>query len=238
MSMLHAVAALMPKAPPAFAGLTFKGRGFKYVDNTTTNLVLDYGTVSAGSAPAAGDVVVWLWSSNPWFGSGYTTNSLASPWVQSGPTTSISTQCMIAAILMDAGNLSSPPTWVTTSTTGTYQFASWFAFSVSGAAPTVAIGSLSAAGGGASTPANVTADSSALNSPAVAITVCHVNGDDGSISFTGVTMDSSQQETNRLAGTVDCLWGHKLDVGGAVNTFTGVDNGGGNGQWCGYVSCS
>lgn len=216
--------------------LTYKGRGFKAIDATATSLVLDYGSVADGSAPAAGDVVVWFFHSTLWFGTGYTVNSLSSPWVQAGPgNTGAGSQYGMAAILMDAGNLSSPPTWITVSTTGVYIFASWVAFSVNGA-PTVAMGTIAGSGVGANAPATVTADSSALNTPAVAITVSHRDGDDGSISFTGVTMDFAQQQTNVLAGTVDCLWGYKVDVGGEVNAFTGVDNGGGNGSWCGYVT--
>lgn len=221
--------------------LAYKGRGFKAIDGTATNLVLNYSSVSDGSAPAAGDVVVWYFHSTLWFGTGYTVNSLSSPWVQAGPSTTSpgASQYGMAGILMNAGNLSSPPTWITVPSVGAYLFATWFAFSVTGPPPTVAMGTIAGSGVSANAPASVTADSSALNPPAVAITVSHRDGDDGTISpFTGVTMDSSQQENNILNSTIDCLWGHKLDIGGAVNTFTGVDNGGGNGSWCGYVSCS
>lgn len=225
-----------PNIPPAFSGLTFKGRGVKSLNNTIGNIVADYGSVTEGSAPAAGDLVVWLCQ-----GVDDTNVAIADltglGWAQTRATAVLMRYALQAKVLT-SGDVASPPVLISASAVSKSLAAGWIAYTVSGSAPTVAMGTLGGVYTGTSAPPNQAVDSSALNPPAVGITAYIAGGDDNTITVTGIVPDKSEQMTDVGFGTYDLLFGWKLDVGGAAYTIVKADDGGQNSIVAGYVSAS
>lgn len=216
--------------PGPFSGLTYKGRG---IMRDTTSLTANYGTVDDGSAPVAGDVVMWL----------VTFYSVPGP-ISPGAMTGWARQAadggdpiqvvMVAAKVLDAGDISAPPSLG--SITGA-MVALWVAFSVTGLPPTIAASSIDGQWAGSPGTSARTADSSSLNPPAVAITWAAGGGEDSALSFSGITMDQTVS-WNNYASNADILFGFKLDVGGASYSINKGDDGSSNSMFAGYVSAS
>lgn len=216
--------------PKPFSGLTFKGRGTR----SGTDGTLSYGTVTEGSAPVAGDLVIW---NSAWLAfAGVAPSDLTgSGWIQDylKNTDTYDIGHIVLAKVVSASDVSSPPTIGNP----TYGLAAmWAAFTVSGNISALSINGHDVNYGGASAAASVAVDSSVLSSPETAITLIHGNGTDGSIAVTGITLDKSITIANYDGGTQDAQLGYKLDVGGASYTIAKVDDGTVNSIAAAYVS--
>lgn len=228
MSMYHMLAALMLKT----RGLTQKGYGHVYDSGETANLSMSYANVDGGSAPAVGDLVVWLVMSNGTLadlaGSGWTQNSASDGFIGA----------KIYAKVAVAGDLSSPPEVVASPTTGSIAF--WVAYTVSGAISALAVPTVNVQFNGASAPTNQSVDSSALNAPNVAIMLGAGGGDDGSpdISKTGASADITfTSSANLWLGNVaETKFIANAIIGGESVTYSKGDDGGSNHMASGYVS--
>jgi hypothetical protein len=217
----------------SFAGLTYKGHGGHGVTNGT--FTLNYGTVSGGSAPSAGDFVIWntvvLYQPAP-TSPGWSVSSLASSALGGG----FFLHSGFYAKVVSAGDISSPPTLVTVSSSN-MAAGMWAAFTLNGEPEALSVPTQNVQDSGASAPSNQTVDSSALSAPATAITLAAGLGSDGAITVGGITFDQSILLLDVYSG-IDVRLGYKLDVGGASYTISKVDDGNNNGLVSGYISIS
>jgi hypothetical protein len=143
------------------------------------------------------------------------------------------------AKVVTSGDVSSPPTLQSVADFA-MNYGMWVAYSVSGAA-VVTIPEATRNNGGASAPASIALDSTALTPPAAAITFVLSSGTDGSISLSGITLDHevSQNDLGQYyTGTLDVRVGVKFDLGGAAYTVSKGDDGTGNVLFAGYVAVS
>jgi len=219
-------------AAPAII-LTQKGYGTAQGANETANLTLNYGTVGSGSAPAAGDLVVWhVWAYDE---GGSPLNSLTgSGWSQSSVINPNSDPIYMRgyAKVIVSGDVSSPPTAITGPQKG--GVGAWVAYTVTG--KPVETLTLSAAAGaqGAGISfndavASVGLDMSAISGPAFASTM--LTGSDGSINqgWTGATPDGSQSQSDfGFDGIMDFThyWkAYQDSIAGDNITAVGGDNG-------------
>lgn len=238
--------------------LTYKGHGKTHGDpfDSVNNRTLNYGTVLGGSAPVAGDLVCWLVgvpveSNTVADADRFVRLNVGNGWAQANhpsmPALGASWFAEAHSILakvVDASDISSPLAWFFAgSNTNDFIAAHgfWIAYSITGNVSSVTVPALTTNYGGASAPANVAVDSSALNPPAAAITLAASEGTDGSIQLSGITLDFEETQANwgqYYSSTLDSRFGAKLDVGGASYTLSKGDDGDLNALAGGYVAVS
>lgn len=222
-------------------GLTQKGYGPLYDAGETADLTMSYANVAWGSAPAAGDLVVWVLfagdgSANP------IVDLTGAGWTQASFTLSGggNTGAILAKVLTPS-DVSSPALVVDNPQYGSIGF--WVTYTVTGTISALAIPTLNFTYGGTSAPANQVVDSSTLTDPAVAIMIGAGGADDGSptIFKTGVAPDidftsASNQWANN---TFEDRFIVNAIVGGESATYSKSDDGGsagiGNHMLSGYV---
>lgn len=214
--------------PSPLTALTYKGRGFNGTGAThTASLPLSYGTVSNGSAPSAGDVVVW---------NIFSEDSSADPFqalagweiALSNPA---STRYFGAyAKVLTAGDISSPPNAVVGPTDGAGGF--WVAFTPTGTVATLTL-DLQTAWGGASAPSNIVVSGSSQVGPLVIVGMGF--GNDGSPTHVwgGATEDGSSDSITLFGSSgVDIRAKYKYYASGSGNnvTMSKSDDGGNQGH--------
>lgn len=221
-----------------FLGLTFKGRGT--VNGALgADAVLNYSTVAEGAAPVAGDLVVW--NNMIYYATPSAANDLTgSGWTQSGVFAggSPGSQHVVLAKTVISTDISSPPTLAIGSGVNMIAGLAWFAYTISGRPPTLAVGDHTNVYTGASGPTARSVDSTALNPPAVSITLGCGLGTDGSITMSGITFDKTSTLTNFSSSSLDLASGIKLDVGGAAYTISKTDDDTFNALGAAYISAS
>lgn len=216
--------------------LTLKGYGFVQGGSNTANLSLSYGTVVSGSAPVAGDLVVWFaWAYDT--GGSPVANLAGSGWSQNSNFVGTFIAAAIFAKVLVAGDISSPPVGISAPTNGSIGF--WAAFSVAGAIAGVTVSSIGAQVTGVA-PSNQTVDASAVVAPNVAITMGSGGGDDGSptLSISGAAADIDYIGPSNSWGssTFDTRFMLSALVGGTSVTFSKSDDGNNNHLGSGFVT--
>lgn len=200
---------------------------------------MGYGTVDGGSAPAAGDLVVWMV-----FGGDNTAQPIVdltgSGWAQARTYIGTAWGASILGKVLVAGDISGPPTVVSAPNTFGGS-ASWVAYTVSGTIATLTANALTlniGSGGGANAPADIVIDSSALSSPDVAVTGCfgHSNGAGNTQTWTGATPDVDVEFQTYVGAPTRDRYMFGEDIGGVNITFHKDDNGGGNSNAAGYIA--
>lgn len=220
------------------ATLTQKGYGHVYGPSNTGNLVQSYANVDGGSAPAAGDLVIWLAFAHDSGGS--PVNDLTGAgWVQQSAYNNSAAATLLAKVAT-SGDISSPPTMVTAPVFGSISF--WVAYSVSGSISSLTIPTFNWEFAGSPAPSNQVVNSSALNPPAVAISIAGGGGDDDNpnlqISGASADIDWSSTDGRWVNGNVEDRYMVNLSIGGANITFSKSDDGGSNHMASGYVEVS
>jgi len=218
------------------APITLVQKGYGYVEGTSSSadLTLSYGTVSGGSAPAAGDLVVWIVYALD--NTAQAINDLTgSGWTQDRRYVSTLLCSSVLAKVVVAGDISAPPTGVTAPTS--YSSAMWVAYTVTGTISTLAVTNHQSEYGNASAPSSQAQDSSAVPDDEYAITVAFGGGNDDTIglNWTGATPDIAFQRSN-FGGTTDIKYGAELTLGGASITISKDDDGALNSLASAYVS--
>lgn len=230
--------AVTPVLVPGGPTLTQKGYGHVYGASTTANLVMSYANVDGGSAPAAGDLVVWIAGGadtvdNP-------INSLSGAgWTQSSTTysTSLDFAMTLLAKEVTAGDLSSPATMIINPNSGSVGF--WVAYSVSGAISSLAASALAVELSGSVAPSNQVQNSTG-GSPAYAITfgVGGTSSGTPTLTMTGATADINFVTAANVwaANSWEDRIMIDLAAGGANITFSKADDGSANHMVSGYVT--
>jgi hypothetical protein len=222
-----------PFSGEAIIILTQKGYGTAKGANETANLTLNYGTVGSGSAPVAGDLVIWhVWAFdtgaspiNSLTGSGWSQSSVINP-------SSDAIYMRGYAKVLVAGDISSPPTAVTSPEQGAV--GAWVAYTVTGKPVTTLTfaGEAGERGSGLSyvnAVSNVSLNMSSVDGPAFASTM--LTGSDGSVNqgWTGATPDGSQSANDfGFTGVMDYTHYWKVYADSIVGdniTAVGGDNG-------------
>lgn len=217
--------------------LAQKGYGHVYGASNTADLAMSYANVDGGSAPAAGDLVIW-------FALGYDT--VASPvvdltgsgWTQGSNVWNATDDLglTILAKVVSAGDLSSPPTMIDDPTQGSIGF--WVAYSVSGSVSSLSVPTPSCERAGADAPSNQVQNSAGA-APAYAITIGMGGTSSGtpSLTMTGATADITFTTAANVWGssTYEGKFLVDLAAGGANITFSKSDDGSANHMASGYV---
>lgn len=211
-------------------GLTLKGYG--YTEKVTGSLTLIYSNVQSGSAPVAGDLVVWMG-----LGLGKDLNNLTGAgWAQTNANDGgLVFSAGILAKVLTAGDISSPATLMGSAHNGLAGM--WIAFSVTGAISSISAGAVNATSLGVSAPASKSLNSAGAG--ALTINVSAGLGTDGSIStaWSGATPDINFQRNDVVSsGTTEVHWMAKLIALGANITVSKGDDGSNNGIATGYVA--
>lgn len=219
----------------AFA-LAYKGHGRVQRSGSGAS-TLNYSTVAGGSAPSAGDLVVWACMRQYVGGGGLPDpfdDLTGSGWAQVRKTVNSDQQTgTLLGKVVVSGDISAPPTILneTISSQGLFM---WTAYAVTGTITTVAVSASTALNnGGNSAPSSIALDSSGL--AGYAITAAVKGGDDGAQQIGGITFDN-EQTYDAGGSTSDYLAGMKLDLGGASYTITGGDDGFFNVLFAGFVT--
>lgn len=222
--------------PPPFAaplGLTQKGYGYAQGASSTSNLTLNYGTVSSGSAPVAGDLVVWIVCALD--SASQAINDLTgSGWGQARRYSSPICSSVLAKVVV-AGDVSAPPTGVSAPTDGSV--AMWVSYAIAGGLSTLTVNNHDLEYAGTTAPGSDLQNSSGLSAGAYSITVAFGTGTDDTIglNWSGATPDVSLQRTN-FESTVDVKFGAAAVRGGANITISKDDDGAFNSLASAYVS--
>lgn len=218
--------------------LTQKGYGPRYIGSDTSDLVMSYAAVTAGSAPAAGDLVIWMAFGYD-DGSTPVVDLTGSGWVQSSAYTGNCGATLLAKVVT-AGDLSSPATMIDNPTDGSIGF--WVCYSVSGSITSLTIPTFNWEFSLTAAPSSQVVDSSALNPPAVAISIAGGGGDDGNqnLQIAGATadIDLSSPSNQWINTNAETRWMVNLAIGGANITFSKNDDGNLNHLASAYVSVS
>ncbi len=220
------------KAPITLAQ---KGYGYMEAASSSSDLALSYANVSGGSAPAAGDFVVWIIYA--YSTAGQAINDLTgSGWTQDRLYASTTICSSVLAKVASSGDISSPATGVTAMPS--YSVAMWVAYSVTGAIGTVAVNSHGCEFGNNSAPASDALDSTSVPDDEYAVTVAVGGGTDGAIglNWTGATPDVTVQRSNVGGSTIDLKFGAVLSLGGANISISKDDDGTLNSLASAYVS--
>lgn len=224
-----------------FAVLTQKGYGHVYGASNTANLAMSYANVDGGSAPAAGDLVVWFVLSRRSSPSSSPNNDLTgSGWVQGNNYVTGFTGASILAKVLVSGDLSSPPTIVTSPQFGSLGF--WVAYSFTGAINALAVSMINQQFSSASAPSNQVVNSTSIASTDTAITLGTGGGDDGSpsLAMSGATADINWTTAANIwiSAIGENQYLVKKSVGGANITFSKGDDNANNMMASGYVQVS
>lgn len=253
MSPLPGMTPVVINNSPYFT-LTYKGHGTVWKDAGPIETTMNYDTVVEGSAPAAGDLVVWVWMI------GYERYELSplrewrridltgDGWVQNNqpaPMTTEDTEFYVTSTLakvVEASDISTPlaiQPGIDADIAANYGF--WIAYTVSGSITNLSIPSMTRNYSGGSSPSNISFDSSALTPPESSITVAMSFGSDDSMQLSGITLDKEVSQNDLgdyLTDTADIRVGVKLDVGGASYTLSKGDDGSSNMLLGGYIEIS
>lgn len=216
--------------------LTQKGYGYAQSVGGTGNVTLGYGTVSSGSAPVAGDLVVWTvyaydnaaQAINDLTGSGWTQDRR---YIAGSLCSSVLTKVVVA------GDVSSPPTGVTAPTAGSV--AAWVAYTITGSVSALTVNNHDSEFSSASAPASDIQNSTTIPGESYSITVACGGGSDDNIglNWSGATPDFSFQRTNIDSG-IDVKFDGVLVLGGANVTISKDDDGTLNSLFSAYVAVS
>lgn len=164
-----------------------KGYGIvEMSDGTVTTL--EYGTVQGGSAPAAGDFVIWIASGSDATFSNINQFVLPEGWVSQtiGPVGSNSFQAVFSKVLT-AEDISSPPA-VTTIESNTHLV--WVAYDITGDISDITIEHLTGSSV-SGTPPNQTVLGSGMSSPLVILGMALNASSTVSLNWSGATPDGS-----------------------------------------------
>ena len=218
----------------AGGSLSLTQKGYGYIETATTgNMTMSYANVQSGSAPSAGDLVVWMVGAvdtaaqaiNDMTGSG---------WAQSRAYTDPACASVLAKVVA-AGDVASPGTIVTAPTNGAAGL--WIAYSVSGSIASLTAGGLSIVYSGASDPGNASLNASAS---ALAVMLSYGFGTVGtSLAWSGATPDIQLERANvtNVGGLVgDWEWFAKRSSPGDSITVSKGDDGSENIIAVGYIS--
>lgn len=216
--------------------LSLTQKGYGYIESASTgNLALSYGNVSSGSAPSAGDLVVWIVEATD--NSAQAINDLTgSGWTQSRAYVSTLIGASILAKVVSASDIASPPTGVTSPVYGAAGM--WIAYTVSGSITSLAANSLTAEYSGTSAPSNQTPNASA-SSRAIMLSLGLGSDNAMSIAWSGATADISLERTNVMSNgslIVDIKYLAKLGVPGDSVTISMGDDGSLNALASGYIA--
>lgn len=219
--------------------LTQKGYGHVYDTSETSDLSMSYANVDGGSAPAAGDLVVWIFMAIDSVGQPIL-DLTGSGWVQEKSyITSIGGGTLLAKVVT-AGDVSSPPLVVDDPEFGSIGF--WVAYSISGSVSSVTVNSFTWDFSSAAAPANQVVDSSALNDSSIAITVAAGGGSDDSpsLAISGASADITFTSSNNqwVTSGAETRFMVNATAGGAAITFSKGDDGNSNHLLSGYVAVS
>lgn len=212
--------------------LTQKGYGYIEGASSSADLAMSYANVSSGSAPSAGDLVVWIVYA---LDNAAQAINTVSGWTQSSRYVSTLLCSSVLAKVVVAGDVSSPATVVSAPTS--YSAAMWVAYSVVGSVSQLAVNGHDSEYSSASAAADDTQDSTALGSSQYAITISFGGGNDDTIGLTwaGATPDIQFQRSN-FGGTTDIEYAAKLSAGGVSVTISKADDGALNSLVSAYVS--
>ncbi len=219
-----------------FTGLTQKGYGYIEGAGDTATLALSYANVSAGSAPSAGDLVVWMVLG--FDNAAQCINDLSgSGWTQSRVYADGMNCVSMIGKVITSGDIASPPTAVTSPTNGSAGM--WVAYSFDGSI-SITVNSLSTQHSAGSAPSSDALNSTALGTNEYAITMGFGTGTDGTISltWTGFGPDIQFQRDNVMAsGTADVEWAaHMFEGGQSVTLSKSSDDGNWNSIGSGYFA--
>jgi hypothetical protein len=235
MSSGRLVSSKLGGARAAGGTLAQKGYGHVYGASSTANLDLSYANVDGGSAPVAGDLVVWFVLAIDSSASSVA-DLTGSGWAQASSRVVTMDSSMLAKVVV-SGDISSPPTVISGPTDGSIGF--WAAYTVGGSISSLSVSTLSRQYPNTSAPSNQTQDSSALNEPSVAITIGAGGGDDGSpsMSISGATADINfTSAANAWHSGAETQFLANATVGGVSITFSKGDDGSKNHMASGYVT--
>lgn len=214
-----------------------KGYGHIYDSGETADLSMSYANVDGGSAPAAGDLVCWIFlggdsSASP------VVNITGAGWAQGSAYVNTLLGATIVAKVVSAGDLSSPPLVIDDPNSGSIGF--WVAYSVSGTISSLSVSTVNAHYSSGAAPTNQTCNSTSLNDPSVAVTIGAGGGTDGtpSLAISGaaadITFDSAADQW--LGGSDETRFMVNKTIGGANITFSKGDDGSANHMASGFVT--
>jgi hypothetical protein len=232
------------KQPVQMEGLGYKPilipslvqKGYGLVTTPSTgNLSLTYGTVNGGSAPVAGDFVVWVVFT--YDAGGDPRNDITgSGWAQNNPAGVSSYYGLVCAKRLVAGDLSSPATIVTAPQLGAAGF--WVAYTLSGslASTTIPFGNFKMTTTAA--PSNTLVTAGGVAGPVIVVGLG--GGDDNTPTLTSSVGEDGSQTINNtvISATEDFMHKWKLynSPGNASDvTFSKSDDGTGNLLLAAYV---
>jgi len=220
----------------AGGGLTLTQKGYGISDTGGTgNITLNYSSVSAGAAPAAGDLVVWMVAAFD-DGAQPINDVSGSGWTQSRAYVSTFLGASILAKVVTAGDISSPATIVTSPTDGAS--GTWVAYSLGASISSLSVSSLQAEFSDAGGPSSDAVNSTGIGPNAIAITTSFGTGsdDDISLSWSGATPDIQFQRSVLRLGAIEVEYAAKKSVGGVSVTVSKSDDGTYNSIATGYVT--
>jgi hypothetical protein len=210
-----------------------KGYGYSQVA-AEGNLTLNYNTVLIGSAPVAGDLVVWCVRAADDGGDPMNT---VSGWTQQRAYTGSTLGSSVLAKVVTSEDISSPATVASSIQYGGTGM--WIAYSIdSGNVSSLSIGGYSAKYGGASAVSSTVVDSTAIPDDQYAITVAFGTGTNATIdlSAAGMVSDIQFQLTPGAPGSsVNIEFIANTILGGVSTTLSMPDEGSGNGTLGAYV---
>lgn len=219
--------------------LTQKGYGHLYDSGETANLTMSYASVDSGSAPAEGDLIVWLILA----GDGVAqpiADLTGSGWAQWRSYVDSNLGASVLAKVAAAGDISGPAVVVNSPTLGSIGF--WAAYTVSGSVTSVSVATGSAQLSAGSAPTNQTQDSSAIGASAIAIAIAGGGGNDDSPSLAigGATADINFTSSSNVwfGNSTETQFMVNKTTGGASITFSKGDDGSNNHMASSYVAVS
>lgn len=219
----------------AGGSLSLTQKGYGYIESESTgNLTMSYANVQSGSAPSAGDLVVWMVGAVDT--SAQAINDMSgSSWTQSRGYSNPICASVLAKVVT-ADDVASPGTVVTAPTDGAA--AMWIAYTVSGSVSSLGAGGVSIVYGGTGDPGDASLDASSFTR-AVLLSFGLASGTP-SLAWTGATADIQFTRTNvtYVGGSVsgDWEWMAKLSAPGDSITVQKGDDGSANTIGVGYIS--
>lgn len=219
----------------AGGSLSLTQKGYGYIETaSTSNMAMSYANVSSGSAPSAGDLVVWMVGAVD--SGGQPINDMSgSGWTQSRAYTSPIGATVLAKVVT-ADDVASPGTIVTAPINGAAGM--WIAYTVAGSVSSLGAGGVSIVYGDSGDPDDASLDASSL-SRAVLLSFGLTSGTP-SLAWTGATADIQFTRANvtLVGGSIigDWEWMAKLSAPGDSITVQKGDDGSLNTIGVGYIS--
>jgi hypothetical protein len=216
--------------------LSLRGHGYSQVA-AEGNLTLNYNTVRSGSAPVAGDLVVWCVRAADDGGDPMNT---ISGWTQQRAYTGSALGSSVLAKVVTASDISSPATVASSIQYGGTGM--WIAYQVtSGRVSNLGIGGYSAKYGGTSGVSSTVVDSTSIPDDEYAITVAFGAGTNATIDLSAAGMGSDiqfQLTPGSPGGSVNVEFIANTSLGGVSTTLSMPDEGNGNATLGAYVQVS